>query len=465
MSRAFRNAAPYLAGIIYKTAAMLGSFLLVLALSSRMTPHEFGVYSIGFSAATITAPIADFGQRTLIIRFWPVLAERYGPATAHFTVLRGFVLVAAGSLTVLAAFVSAGVLNLGLPGAGEPQDSMVWTGLLCIALAMSLFATHCLTAQNQLDWALLPSGIIWRAAVIILALRVDQMTGLEGLIAVSLTLGTMTGAQVVRLFGNAHRAGLSPMSFKRPPDGEVRAMRRAQWGFFGLTTAKAWLSHAATVVVGVILGPVAAGAFFAASRLANLILLPSIGTSITAGPLIARDWHASRIEGVRKLTTMTSLFITAITGAGFMFLAGFGRWALALFDPIYVDAWGALIILCLGQFLNAFCDPIKTVLALANQERGLLGITAAAGIVGLGLTAAGGHYGGLTGVAMGVLLSLILLNGWAVRLCKKQLDIFPLNRKYLRAPGRTLKDIAAARTRMRTDGEGKKHSPIQGRPD
>jgi len=73
MSRAFRNAAPYLAGIFYKTAAMLGSFLLVLALSSRMTPHDFGVYSIGFSAATLTVPIADFGQRTLIIRFWPVL--------------------------------------------------------------------------------------------------------------------------------------------------------------------------------------------------------------------------------------------------------------------------------------------------------------------------------------------------------------------------------------------------------
>jgi len=236
MLRTFRDTAPYLAGIFYKAVAMLGSFLLVLTLSFRMTPYEFGIYSVGFSAATIAAPIAGFGQRTLAIRFWPVFVERYDLATAYFTVLRGFAFVAVGSLAVLAAFAGAGVLNLGLPGFGELRDSMVWTGLLCMALAM--FATDCLIAQNQLNWALLPSGIIWRVAVIILALNVDQMTGLEGLIAVSLTLGVMTGVQVVRLFGNARRAGLFPMSFKRPPAGEVLAMQRAQWGFSALRPPK-----------------------------------------------------------------------------------------------------------------------------------------------------------------------------------------------------------------------------------
>jgi len=236
-------------------------------------------------------------------------------------------------------------------------------------------------------------------------------------------------------------------------------------GFFGLATAKTWLSSAATVVVGVVLGPVAAGAFFAASRLANLIFLPALGTSIASAPLIARDWHASRFEVVRKLITAMVLLITAMTGAGFLLLIGFGRWILTLFDPNYADAWGALIVLCLGQLVNAVCEPTKNLLTLADQEHSLLGITATAGVVGLGLTAAGGHYGGLTGAAVGASLSLILWNGWTVRLCAKRLHVSPLNREYLRKPGRTLKDIAAARARMRADGDGKLRPPFQDTPD
>jgi len=124
--------------------------------------------------------------------------------------------------------------------------------------------------------------------------------------------------------------------------------------------------------------------------LANLIFLPALGTSIASAPLIARDWHASRFEVVRKLITAMVLLITAMTGAGFLLLIGFGRWILTLFDPIYADAWGALIVLCLGQLVNAVCEPTKNLLTFADQEHSLLGITAAAGVVGLGLTAAGG---------------------------------------------------------------------------
>jgi len=155
------------------------------------------------------------------------------------------------------------------------------------------------------------------------------------------------------------------------------------------------------------------------------------------------------------------LLITAMTGAGFLLLIGFGRWILTLFDPIYADAWGALIVLCLGQLVNAVCEPTKNLLTFADQEHSLLGITAAAGVVGLGLTAAGGHYGGLTGAATGVLLSMILWNGWTVRLCTKRLNVFPLNREYLCKPGQTLKEISAARARMRADGDGKVHSPAR----
>jgi len=451
--KSIRHLVPYLSGVFYKSVSVLCGFFMVLVLSSRMTPVEFGVYSIGFSTAMLAHPLVLLGQGAVLTRFWPPFAERYGLATAHFVVLRGLAFVGAGGVAVFAAFAAA-ASGLDLGPLAARRDIILCSGALAVCLGFSRVLTESLAAQGLIGWALLPSEICWRVGVILIALLADRMTGADGLVALSLALGFMTAVQALRLLGGLRSAGMGVLRCKRPPRREIAAMWRAQWAFCGLAVASAWMTRSSTVCVGIVLGPVAAGAFFAAKRLAGLMFLVPVGTNVVSGPLIARDWHAGRKEDVQKLTTVMVVFAASAASASALVFLVLGEWLLTVFDPSYAQAFPTLLILCIGQFVNGACGPNANLLRLAGLERSLLKITVAAGVANVALTSVGAIHGGIVGAAAGTAFATVSWNLCATWLCKSRLNIQPLRMKHLFHPSATLRDIAAARDRMKADIRG-----------
>lgn len=429
-----------LLGAFYKLSGVGLAFAVLLVLAKQMNPVEFGIYSIGFSVASLAWPTATIGQPVSAVRFWPVFAERYGVATANFALIRGLKLVTLGSISLFSVFVILSRMDLEIGALAGQPNAILWTGLFAVALAYSQFLCFALRAQGLLHWSLTPRDILWRLGVIAIALMSGDMTGLDGLALTGLVLSAVTLAQLVRMLTLKGPDG-SKFTTATPSDDEIQRMKHAQWGLYGAAIARQWLQQSATIVVAVFLGPVAAGAFFAAQRLANLMSLVLVGTNQVSGPMISRDWHAGRLDDLQRLTTAMVVVSAASSVVGLMFFSVLGEWMLSHFDPAYRNAYWALMILAFGQLVNSACGPNGNVLNLAGEERSLLKVTIAAGIANIVLTAAGAYWGGIIGAAVGSTFATIIWNAWATILCIQRLNVFLVHPKHIRNIAKTLSGI------------------------
>lgn len=427
---------------LYKFAGVGLAFLVLLVLAKQMTPVEFGIYSVGFSIASAAWALATVGQPMSVIRFWPTHEEKYGTATANFVLLRGLKIVSIGAALMLATFGVISLLDLDFGASSASSSALLWTSLFAVSLAYSQFLCFALRAQGLLNWSLFPRDILWRLGVIVIALLAGNLTGVQGIALTGSVLATVTLAQLIKMLSLKGPNG-EKFQTRRPPQEEIVKMQSAQWGLYGVNIAGQWLQQAATIVVAIFLGPVAAGAFFAAQRLANLLSLVLVGTNQVSGPMIARDWHAGRKEELQKTITAVVVFTATTSVLGLFFFGVFGSWMLNQFDPSYRNVYWALIALAFGQLVNSACGPNGNLLNLAGEERSLLKVSVITGVLNIIFTALGAYYGGVIWAALGSAMATVLWNVWATHLCARKLNIVLIHRSHLRNVHIILKDVIA----------------------
>jgi O-antigen/teichoic acid export membrane protein len=94
-----RSSLIYLVGRYGASAITL---LAIAAYTRLVTPAEYGIYSLSFTAATLLYSTCLFWLRDALIRFMPLYAERERLLISQ--VAAGYVAVAAVSLLLLLAF-------------------------------------------------------------------------------------------------------------------------------------------------------------------------------------------------------------------------------------------------------------------------------------------------------------------------------------------------------------------------
>lgn len=429
-------------GALYKFSGVGLAFLVLLILAKKMTPVEFGVYSIGFSIASAAWSLATVGQPVSVVRFWPTLEEKHDTETANYVLVRGLKIVSIGAVFILTTFGIISSMELNLGTLSSNSSALLWTGLFTVALAYSQFLCFALRAQGLLNWSLVPRDILWRVGVIGIALLAGDLTGVQGIALTGLVLLTVTLVQLIKMLSHKGPNG-EKFQIRRPPQEDIDEMQSAQWGLYGVNIAKQSLQQAATIVVAIVLGPVPAGAFFAAQRLANLLSLVLVGTNQVSGPMIARDWHAGRKDDLQKLLTAVVIFTAATSALGLILFGAFGGWMLSQFDPSYQNVYWALIAMAFGQLVNSACGPNGNLLSLAGEELSLLKVSVASGVINVIFTAIGAYFGGVFGAATGSATATIIWNVWATLLCARKLDIVLVHPSHLRNVRSTLKEVVA----------------------
>ncbi len=126
---------------------------------------------------------------------------------------------------------------------------------------------------------------------------------------VTLVLLVLCVPQIIVLAGAIWRARQIDL-----PPVEVAKMR--QVGPMGSSSVTPIIDYSTTIFVGLTLGPSAAGAYFAADRLAKLLNIALVGIEQIAAPMLARSYHAGRSDEVRVITAATSAmaFTAALAG-------------------------------------------------------------------------------------------------------------------------------------------------------
>jgi O-antigen/teichoic acid export membrane protein len=319
-------------------------------------------------------------------------------------------------VVAVALLLSFDVVELSLFGG---RWSAVLIALLASLLAVSEFYSGLLRSLGRTAWALVPRDVVWRAAAPVSAIIVMwQFNHLDAASAMGLcvvTLAILTVMQAIISARSVSTAASSRIDWSRWKS-PLMFMAASSILF-------AMVQQLDVVVVGALVGPVEAGAYFAAQKSASLLGLVMIAGGMVAAPLMSSAFQAGDRAGLQKLCTLLSIAITSTTLIGFLCLILFGALLLNLFDPDYVSAYPVLVVLALGFAFDALAGPTAYLMQMTKLERHYLKLMAASYALVLALQLILVPIYGPIAAAAATTFGYLVWNGTAIYLVRKHIGV------------------------------------------
>lgn len=399
---------------------------MLIAVAHVTSDRQFGFFAIAFSTASFIAFSGPIGQQSAIMRFWPEWAGKGSVALARSYLLRSLRVSAIGLVASGALLMVAGAV------ASQTWRDEFWlllsvtTALLALLMGFAEVFSSALRAQGALLTALLPKDIVWRLLVIAVTGAViffgGEISALAALLILGVGLAVALAPQAALVLQSIAFEGRDPLS----PDQEsnFRSVSRGLWGV--MTVAPA-MDQLATVLVGFLLGPELAGAFFAAQRTALLIGIALGGFNQVLAPQISQAYHAGDQQQVQWSLSVAASISTAVGLLGIVAFALCGNIALGFFDQSYAtfENWLVLVILGLGQLFNAAAGSTSWLLQLTGRQHSLLKLLTLSSALGLASLALLAWIAGPIGAAVSMFLTLTLWNVFAVLDARRYLGLDP----------------------------------------
>jgi|GEM_PF-365143 len=346
----------------------------MFALAARLLgPERFGHFATVFNALALLSVVATVGQETLIGRSWNEYAGNARIDLAGGALIFGLRYVMIGAIAAAASVCTLGTL-LGLTAAASLAAASLVAAqtVLCFTTGASRAIAGPVASTGQYE-------ITWRLATILavlLAAGAAYPMDEPGLILV------LTG-------GMAVAAGLQTyLSYRALPPGmdwsrltfRREAWRRRSIPMWGAALLEAGSQYADVILIGVIIDPVSAGAYFAATRIANAFAKVTLAASDLAGSRVSLLYFSRPRAELQAFLRPLALSTGALVVAGLSGIFLLGPLLLAVFGSTYAGEFWTLAVLSLGTATVALFGPAPYLLLHTGHE-GLYTRTIAVGLL------------------------------------------------------------------------------------
>lgn len=323
--------------LVLRIGAAVAALASVTVLGRVLPAHDYGRIALILSALTFGTAICARGMPMVLLRF---SGEGVGAALMRRALWMALVPAVLIAMTGLAAYHSG------------------WDGFLAAGLwllppfALSEIASAALRAQGRFVSALAPRDILWRFALIVLA----PWGGVAVLTGAAVLLWIVALTQISCVAKAVIQAPL-PKNFA-PVAQRIWVTNLAAVG----------LANIDVLVVGALFGPVTAGAYFAAARIATLPSFALNAVNTALGPRIARHLATNATADLRDDLRIGSTMATIPAVIACILFATFGPWLLALMGEGFTPMYPVLVLLSLGQLLNGLTGAAGLLLNMSGNE-------------------------------------------------------------------------------------------------
>jgi O-antigen/teichoic acid export membrane protein len=187
------------------------------------------------------------------------------------------------------------------------------------------------------------------------------------------------------------------------------------------------------LVVGTIAGPLAAGLYAPAARLAVLLLLFGAASANVYEPVFARLYSQGNAVALQEAVTRWSQFVALGTSIAGLFLLALGPWLLSFYGPEFVQGYPVLCSLIVAYILKDALGPASIVLNTCGLERNQFRIALVALFVSVvGVAAFVVVFGWLYaafGFSAGIVIGAVLSQRVASKIVKVDTLSFRLSRR------------------------------------
>lgn len=358
-----------MATMMMKVLSAVIAFTLFSFASNAAGAEEFGRFSIFFSIASLLSVVAAGGQGVLIVRSWNEYRAKGKPGLARGALHYGGLVSLAGIFLTSLVFVA--LMMTDASWNALYVDGNLW--LLAAAIAflcancLSLYSSHAARAivgiklgdaNYELTWRFL--GILFLGLCLVFGYgaRTEEILAV---FCVGLLLVIITQLVYVR---RRVRAELGT----EPPRYDNRSWAPRSIRLWLAAVMEAANQHMEVILIGMLVDPVAAGAYFVASRLANAFALAASGLHTFGSRRVPGLYFEGKTKELKHVLHLMALMALVIFVGGMGAVLLFGDYMLLIFGAFYLDYYPVFLILCIGTALTAANGPAPSFLMLTGHE-------------------------------------------------------------------------------------------------
>ena len=340
---------------------------IAIFLARALGPKGYGIYAFAYAQISLLAIPAQMGLPTLVMRE----VARYH-LKKEWGNLKGILrranqaVVIFSALLVMGAIVVVWFLNGGM--ITTQMETSAWALLLVPLISLGKIRAAALRGFNKVVLGQLPEMLFLPALLLLF-------------ICIALWQGNLTPPKAMGLHGLA--AGfafvigliLLQRAIPLPLNHALPTYKTKDWfnSILPLSLISGMQvinSQAAIVILGFFASSEDVGLYRAAFQAANIVSLSLIAINAVIAPQITRLYHEDDKERLQRMVTWSARVILAVSLPLATILIFFGELILKLvFGDGYVDGSTVLIILCLGQLINAAMGSVSLLLNMTGHER------------------------------------------------------------------------------------------------
>lgn len=411
--------------LLIKVAATGLQLITAIVLARLLGAKGFGTYSYVLSVISVLAIPAQFGLANLVMR-----ETARAQVDDDWALLKGvwrWTSVVAVSLSLLLLLASVGTTWF-FSGSMTPVkvSAFYWGALMIPLVALGALRAAALRGLRHVVLGNLSEQIVRPILFFLLIstfLWLWPRSSLAPDDAMALMVGATGGAFVLGAWLLARKRPL-PVRQERQTRYRQRAWLLAAMPLAFTEGANLINSHADLIMLGLIQGDKEVGIYRVATQGANLVIFGLVALNLVIAPHFARLHAQGEHQKLQRLVTRSAQAILALAlpAVGFFVLFGDSliRW---FFGRDFSSAYLPLVILALGQLVNAAMGSVGFLLNMTGHEKDVTVGVVIAAVVNILLNAALIPAFGMLGAASSTAISLAVWNIFLWRRVRLRLNI------------------------------------------
>ncbi|HEY5130395.1 MAG TPA: polysaccharide biosynthesis C-terminal domain-containing protein [Bradyrhizobium sp.] len=354
---------------VLRAATTVLNFVLISLAARTLGKGTFGTYSILFSAAGLFCVVATFGQQIVSMRSWSEYSSSGQQHLLKGAMIFTGVISLAGSALVAVPFYA---------WLAATHGSLLAAAVTFYLVALSIVLTTSHLVRTAIGVAI-GDGISNLLLVVppILYLVFCILFRTEAEIS-TIFLMMATGASTAILI---HVISMWYGAHARFPDIASSQTNYDIRRWFS-RSLKLWISngleasnqYADVLIIGFLMSPTIAGAYFVTTRIANAFAMATGAIYVFSTRHIPGLYYRRQFSQLNALLDSVAGVTLVIIAGGLLLILGGGHWLLRVFSEDYVSYYGALALLSLGTAAVAAAGPSGSILMLTGHEGRYLSI-------------------------------------------------------------------------------------------
>lgn len=408
--------------LLAKSAETVLGLVVVLLLARLLGAQGYGAYAFAFALVSLVAILAKGGLAPLVVRE-TVRGQQsgdWGVVRGLWRWAHGFALVLSGVLVV----IGVAWLWLGWVQEAGLRETLSWALALVPLLAFVEIRSASLRGLGHPLAGIVPEQVLRPAVFSGLLLLVLALPGAGLSPGDAMALMVLSSGVAFGIGGWLLYRLRPPKMANAPPRYQHSAWFSAVWPM-ALTQGFQQINrHADVLLLGLLAGMVDVGVYRVAAQAALMVSIGLTALNMVVAPVVARVHHDGSRYQLQKLARRTAQAALAFAAPATVLFAVLGEWLLvALFGDEFAVAYWPILILSVGQLVNAWFGPVSLLLNMTGFERDVTRAVALAAGLNVVLNIVLIPFFGVNGAAVATSASLVFWNVWLWFVVRRRLSV------------------------------------------